>query len=99
MKRRKIDCIVLDHPDNVMFTGYPLRNRQDVGQAFAGSGLIVDPSCRVRYIDDGLLATCRAGLDNGEMEPWLLIAWGTLRPEERATWLSYWRMIEREAQR
>ena len=96
---RKIDRIVLDYPDNLMFTGYPLRTRQDVEQAFDGSGLIVDPSCRVRYQDDGLLATCRAGQDDGEMEPWLLIAWGTLREDERQTWLIYWRMIEREAQR
>jgi len=77
-----------------MFTSYPLNARADAEKAFEGSGLIVDPSCRVRYIDDGLLATFRAGPEDGEMEPWFAIAWGTLREDERQTWLHYWRILE-----
>lgn len=91
---RKIDRIALDYPDNIMFTGYLILVRQDVEDAFVGSGMIVDPGCRVRYDDDGLLATFRAGSDDDEMEPWFAIAWGTLRPDERETWLGYWRMLD-----
>ena len=91
---RRIDQIALAHPDNVMFTGYPLRTRQDVERSFTGSGLAVDPSCRVQYINNGLLATFRAGLDDGEMEPWFAIAWGILHDDERDTWLRYWRLLE-----
>jgi len=91
---RKIDRIVLDYPDNVMFTGFALRERCDVERAFRDSGYIVDPSCRVQYIDDGLIATLRADGVGGEMEPWLVIAWGTMREDERATWLGYWKLLD-----
>lgn len=92
---RKIDQIAIEYPGNIMFTGYALNSRSDVEAAFEGSGLIVDPSCRIRYQDNGLLATFRAGPEDGEMEPWFAIAWGTLREDERQTWLNYWRVLER----
>jgi len=91
---RKIDQIAIEYPDNLMLTGYPLNIRADVKKAFEGSGFIIDPSCRIRYQDNGLLATFRAGPEDGEMEPWFAIAWGTLREDERQTWLNYWRMLE-----
>jgi len=89
-----IDRIERGHPDNLMMTGYPLQARADVVRAFEGSGFELDPTCRVQYVDNGLLATCRAGDPNGEQEPWLLIAWGTLRLDERETWLAHWRQLE-----
>ena len=91
-KMKKIDRIALT--DNVMFTSFSLNIRGDVEKAFDGSGMTVDPSCRIRYQDNGLLATFRAGLDDGEMESWLAIAWGTLRKDEQETWLGYWQKLE-----
>jgi len=96
-KMDKLDQIARQYPDNIMFTGYELHTRGDVQKAFTGSGMILDPSCRVQYIDDGLLATFRAGIEDGEMEPWFAIAWGTLREDERETWLHYWRLLENQA--
>ena len=92
---RLIDRIAIEYPDNLMFTSYRLLTRADVEKAFIGSGMILDPSCRVRYIDNGLLATFRAGDEGGEMEPWFAIAWNTLREDERETWLNYWQMLDR----
>jgi len=90
-----VNKIARDYPDNVMLTGYELHTREDVERAFTGSGMIVDPSCRVRYQDNGLLATFRAGVEGSEMEPWFAIAWGTLRKDECQTWLLYWRRLEK----
>lgn len=90
-----VNEIARDYPDNIMFTNFPLLKRDDIEQAFNGSGMIVDPSCRVRYQDNGLLATFRAGVEDGEMDPWFAIAWTTMREDERQTWLKYWRMLDR----
>jgi len=76
--------------DNIMFTSYPLRRRADIEKAFQWSGMIVDPTCRITYIDRGLLATFRAGEEGGEMEPWMAIDWISLSETDKNTWRAHW---------
>jgi len=88
--------IMRTHPDNLMLTGTKFSTRTEVERAFVGSGYDVDPTCRIQYHDNGLLATFRAGTCTDEMEPWVALAWGTLRPDEQATWRLAWREMTRE---
>lgn len=88
-----VNWIAKHYPDNFMMTSFNLHTREDVEQALEGSGFDLDSSCRVRYQDNGLLATFRASSYDKEIEPWFAIAWGTLRDDERETWLYYWQAL------
>ena len=75
--------------DNIIMTNFEIKTKADIALAFARLGVSYTINNRSnRYYDDGLLATTTAdSADDGEFEEWLIIAWETMREDERQTWL------------
>jgi hypothetical protein len=75
--------------DNIIMVQSDILNKSDIQSAFdrLGVGYEIQHKSN-RYYDNGLLAVTKADSGEcGEIENWLIIAWGTMDEAERNSWL------------